>query len=242
MSFSTRIPALVLAGVCLIATTDSDGQEEVTSETTGDTGGIAGVTVRDASPSQLIRLGQAFQAFETAGLDLPDLEIRFFTDDETCGAEHGRFDPTEDIWRIHICPTEIDAVYEHELAHAWELANVTDTQRHTFMRMLGYTSWSDRDLPWGERGVEGAASVIERGVAGLPLPPVLGREEMSRMRAYELLTGRPAPVLVEWIRAKEVPCQRRPTMLSGIVEDAAGRTCTATVSRRRTHSVSIPGL
>ncbi len=149
---------------------------------------------------------------------------------DTGGAEHGRFYPSEDVWRIHICSTEIDAVYEHELAHAWELAHVTDTQRREFMRMRDYESWSDRELPWIERGVEGAASVIERGVAGLPLPPVLGREEVSRMRAYEMLTGRPAPVLVDWLQAKEVPCPKRPTMLSAIVEDASGRTCEVTVS------------
>lgn len=229
MSFGSRIPALVLAGVCVIAITDSDGQAEATSRT-AEPVTTARVTVRDATPSQVIRLGEALQAFEAAGLDLPNLEIRFFTDDETCGAEHGLFYTSDDAWHIHICPTEVDSVYEHELAHAWELAHVTDAQRRAFMRMRGYTSWSDGDLPWGERGVEGAASVIERGVAGLPLPPVLGREEVSRMRAYELLTGRPAPVLVEWLRAKEVPCPRRPTMLSANVEDASGRTCTVTVS------------
>lgn len=228
MSFGSRIPVLLLAAVCLIAITDSDGQAEATN----DTADVARVTIRDASPSQVIRLGEAFRAFEAAGLDLPALEIRFFTDDETCGAEHGLFYTSEDAWHIHICPTEVDSVYEHELAHAWELAHVTDAQRQAFMRMLGYTSWSARDLPWSERGVEGAASVIERGVAGLPLPPVLGVKEVSRMRAYELLTGRPAPVLVEWLQAREVPCPKRPTMLSATVEDGSGRTCTATVSRR----------
>ncbi len=234
MSFGSRIPALLLAAVCLIAITDSDGQVEATNHATGDALGIASVTIRDATTSQVIRLGEAFQAFEAAGLelDLPGLEIRFFTDDETCGAEHGLFYTSEDAWHIHICPTEVDSVYEHELAHAWELAHVTDAQRQAFMRMLGYTSWSARSLPWSERGVEGAASVIERGVAGLPLPPVLGVKEVSRMRAYELLTGRPAPVLIEWLQAREVPCPKRPTMLSATVEDGSGKTCTATVSRR----------
>lgn len=188
------------------------------------------MTILDAKHSQVIRLGEALQAFEKADLELPDLEIQFFTNDETCGAEHGRFYATEDVWRIHICPTEVDSVYEHELAHAWELAHVTDAQRRAFMRMRGYTSWSDRELPWNERGVEGAATVIERGISGLSLPPVLGREEVTRMRAYEMLTGRPAPVLIEWLQAKEVSCLKRPTMLSAIVEDGSGRTCAVTVS------------
>lgn len=229
MSLRSRIPALLVAGACLIAITHTDGQAEATSRT-ADLDATARMTVRDATPAQVIRLGEALRAFEKAGLELPGLEIRFFTDNETCGAEHGRFYPSEDAWHIHICPTEVDAVYEHELAHAWELAHVTDAQRQAFMRMRGFESWSDRELPWNERGVEGAASVIQRGVAGLPLPPVLGKEEVSRMRAYELLTGRPAPVLVEWVQAKEVPCLKRPTMLSATVEDASGRTCVVTVS------------
>lgn len=219
-----------MASVLLIAMTHAARPTENTSEATDDLTEMSRVTVRDASPSQLARLGEAFQAFETAGLELPDLEIRFFTDDETCGAEHGRFYTTEDTWHIRICPTEVDSVYEHELAHAWELAHVTDAQRRAFMRMRGYTSWSDRDLPWAERGIEGAASVIERGVAGLPLPPVLGKKEVSRLRSYELLTGRPAPVLVEWLVSKEVPCLKRPTTLSRTVADASGRTCSVTVS------------
>lgn len=229
MSLRYRIPALLLVGVCLIAITHSDAHAEA-GNPVSNPDETARITIRDATPSQLIRLGEALRVFEGAGLELPDLEIRFFTDNKTCGAEHGRFYPFEDIWRIHICPTEVDAVYEHELAHAWELANVTDAQRREFMQMRGYESWSDRELPWNERGVEGAASVIERGVAGLPLPPVLGREEVSRMHAYELLTGRPAPVLVDWVQAKELPCPKRPTMLSATVEDASGRTCTVTVS------------
>lgn len=229
MSFGSRILTLLLAAVCLTAIAHLDGSPEAAGRTS-QLDKTSRMTIRDATPSQVIRVGEALRAFEEAGLELPDLEIRFFTDDETCGAEHGRFYPSEDIWRIHICPTEVDAVYEHELAHAWELANVTDAQRREFMQMRGYESWSDRELPWDERGVEGAASVIERGVAGLPLPPVLGREEVSRMRAYELLTGRPAPVLVDWVRAKEVPCVSRPTMLSATVEDASGRTCSVTVS------------
>lgn len=204
--------------------THPDGSAQA-ADATSDPDTAARLMIRDATPSQVIRLGEALQAFEEAGLELPDLEIRFFADNETCGAEHGRFYTTEDAWHIRICPTAVDSVYEHELAHAWELAHVTDAQRRAFMRMRGYTSWSDRDLPWGERGVEGAASVIERGVAGLPLPPVLGKEEVSRLKAYELLTGRIAPVLIEWLETREVSCERRPTLISRSLPDKSGLVC-----------------
>lgn len=222
MSFHLRNPLLVLAGICLVAATQSQEPPTASDESVS---GSSRMTVQDASTAQLTRLGEAFAAFRDAELELPDLHIRFFADDETCGAEHGRFYTSEETWHIRLCPTKVDSVYEHELAHAWERAQVTDTQRRAFMRMRGYASWSDRDLPWNERGIEGAASVIERGVAGLPLPPVLGKEEVSRLKAYELLTGRTAPVLVEWLETRDVPCERRPTLISRSLPDESGLVC-----------------
>lgn len=41
-------------------------------------------------------------------------------------------------WRIDICG-DVDFTYEHELAHAWEAANVDDATRRAFMSMRGVT-------------------------------------------------------------------------------------------------------
>ena len=230
MSLPSRIPIVLMAGVCLVALTHPDGRAEVNSETIGGATRGSRITVRDASPVQLVRLGEALEAFVDAGLEVPDLEVRFFTNDETCGTEHGRFFTDEGVRHIHICPTEFDSVYEHELAHAWESVNLTDAQRSEFMQLYGYSSWSSKEVAWRDRGIEGVAFVIQRGVAGMPLPPVPGGDEKSRMQAYELLTGRPAPVMIEWLEGREVSCLNRPTTLSLTVEDGIGRTCPVTVS------------
>lgn len=124
------------------------------------------------------------------------LEVRFPDDKEGCAGAHGRFTTSTNPRRISICPTELVTVYEHELAHAWERANLTDAQRQTFMEMRGYDVWNDKSVPWRERGMEGAAVIIQQGVNGLPLPPALSDEAMSRLAAFQLLTGFPDPRLV----------------------------------------------
>ena len=182
------------------------------------------VTVRNASPTQLGRLAVALNRFTAVGLELPDLEIEFFIDQVDCRGHLGRFDPGTTPWRISIC-SAADFVYEHELAHAWERATMTDELQHAFMRLRGHTIWSDPEVPWNQRGMEGVAFVIQQGLGGLPLPRVLGSEALSRLAAFELLTGRPDPRLVEWIGAKEIACDNRPTALTRVLPDAAGNSC-----------------
>jgi hypothetical protein len=116
----------------------------------------------------------------------------------------------------------VDFVYEHELAHAWEAGSMTNELRSAFMDLRGYTDWSGSDMPGNERGIEGVAFVIQQGLAGLPLPPALGTEAISRLEAFELLTGQPAPRLVEWVEATEIPRDERPTALSRALPDWHG--------------------
>jgi hypothetical protein len=89
-------------------------------------------------------------------------------------------------------------VYEHELAHAWERANLTDEIRREFVDFHRYSTWADPTVPWNERGIEGVALVIQQGLAGLPLPQSLSTEHRSRLAGFALLTGRPAPSFLEW--------------------------------------------
>lgn len=186
------------------------------------------VMVRNASPEQIARLERAIAAFTNAGLDLPDLEIEFMNEDACAGA-HGRFRATNPRWQIRICSADLGFVYEHELAHAWEQANLTDEQRQAFLELRGYTNWSDHDRPRNERGVERVALVLQQGLAGLALPPVLGAEAVSRLEDFELLAGRPAPVLEAWMDSKDVPCDVRPTAMSMSLPDRSELTCKAAV-------------
>ncbi|HEX6301409.1 MAG TPA: hypothetical protein VF148_13155 [Acidimicrobiia bacterium] len=118
-----------------------------------DTQQPARFTVHNATAEDLGRLGQAVMAF-TGELELPILDIWFHPDKEPCGEHHGMFMATSESWQIQICSSDIEFVYEHELAHAWVTANVTDTKRSAFMNLRGLEHWADRDVQWNERGTE----------------------------------------------------------------------------------------
>lgn len=188
------------------------------------------VVVRGGSSAQIDRLVAGLERFAAAGLELPDIEVVFPGDPADCKGRLGIFSTGSDPWLISICST-IDSVYEHELAHAWERTTLTDGVRASFMRLGGYLSWSDRDTPWNERGVEGVAVVIQQGLAGLPLAPSLGRKARRDLQLFELLTGTPAPRLVEWMADNRVACDDRPTTLSRITPDADGTVCRPTRER-----------
>ena len=183
----------------------------------------ATVTV-GATDFQVARLELAVDRFEALGLLLPPVEVRFDSNDG-CGGGKGRFSTETSPWAIQICSPEAGFVYEHELAHAWERANLSDEIRQSFMEQNGYTVWRSHDVPWNERAVEGIALVIQQGISGLPLPPALGSDAVDRLRSFESLTGQPDPRLAEWLGLREVRCPDRPTRLSAAMPDAAGLTC-----------------
>ena len=199
----------------------------------------ARLSVHDATAEDLGRLGEAVRAFATADLELPSLDIWFHTDRGPCGEHNGLFRVTSESWQIRICSSDIESVYEHELAHAWVAAHVDEEQRTAFMNLRGLEHWTDTGVPWNQRGTEWAAVVIQQGLSGLPLPPALSDEAKSRLESFELLTGRVAPVLVEWITEKDVPCPDRPTGLSQPIADVTGRFCAlpASVSANRLSSI-----
>jgi len=190
----------------------------------------ARLSVHDATAEDLGRLGEAVMAFAAADLELPALDIWFHADRGPCGEHHGLFRATSESLQIRICSSEIETVYEHELAHAWVTVNVEEHQRSAFMNLRGLEHWADQDVPWNRRGTEWAAVVIQQGLNGLPLPPALSNETKSRLDSFELLTGKVAPVLTEWIAERDVPCPERPTDLSQQIADVTGRFCTLSSS------------
>lgn len=158
------------------------------------------VDAENATSTQLKQLAKALDRFSTTGLKLPDLEVRFSSHEAACNGHDGWFTATTEPWQISIC-SETHSTYVHELAHAWERANLTALRRERFMGLRGYTIWADRNVPWNQRGMEGVAFIIQQGLNGLPLPPALSHEHCSRLKAFRFLTGIPDPRLDEWTDA-----------------------------------------
>jgi hypothetical protein len=170
------------------------------TNTKGD--GMSGdprIEVRGASPTEEARMMLAISRFDGAGLTLPDLLIRFaHEEDERCHGHAGLFEYSSEPWRISICDGNAGWVYEHELAHAWERANLDDEVRQRFMELRGFSVWTGSHVSWNHRGAEGVALIVQQGLSGLPLPPALSDDQRSRLEAYRLVTGQPDPRLDDW--------------------------------------------
>ena len=152
------------------------------------------ISVIGSTEAQAARLTAALDRFASAGLELPALTVAFSDEERDCGGRMGQFDSTVQPWQITIC-SHIDFVYEHELAHAWEMANLSDQDRRDFMALSGHRSWANPEDSWMDRGVEGVAFIIQQGLLTRSLAHPLSREMLWRMELFEFLTGRPPPRL-----------------------------------------------
>lgn len=147
------------------------------------------IHVESGTQKQRERLDLALSRFATAGLPLPDLEVRFAQDERACRGHLGLFEQTGATpWRVTYCST-LDFVYEHELAHAWEAANLTDGQRTAFMRQQGYAVWNDTSTAWADRGIEGLAFVVQQVLARQNAPSEATPEQRRRAAVFAMLTG-----------------------------------------------------
>lgn len=150
------------------------------------------VEVEGGSPEQRLRLADALTRFSRAGLRLPDLYVVFSDDTSQCGGAIGYFSPASVPWTISICNRHVTSVYLHELAHAWTRVHLTDAKRAAFLELRGLKTWNDPTMPWGERGFEVAANVIQAGLED-PRPGFIEAGIEMRLRGFELLTGLAPP-------------------------------------------------
>lgn len=195
------------------------------------------VDLRGGTDRQHRLLFEAVDRFTEAGLTLPQLQVAFTEGESSCRGHLGLFESQPRPRRITICST-LDFVVAHELGHAWVSVEAGADARQEMLKVLGLGVWYSPDTPWNQRGSEHAAVVIQQSVAGLALPSTLGATRIDRLAAYEALTGRVAPVLVDWLEAREIACSERPTFLSRGVPDATGRECgvASDIARSRIHA------
>ena len=150
------------------------------------------IDVAGASPSDATALDEALARFRDQGLLLPDLEVRFSTDEADCHGHPGVFESGTSPWRISIC-SDLAFVLTHELAHAWTEANLDDGDRDAYVVARGLPAWRGDDLEWGERGVEDAAFMIQQNLMAGSVRAD-SPAWIERMEAYEQLTGQASPL------------------------------------------------
>ena len=153
------------------------------------------ITAEGANADQQAHLDEALALFRYHGLELPDLEVRFSDDEADCGGNPGVFENSFTPWRLSIC-SESAYVPTHELAHAWEAANLDDEARARYVEARGLTNWNDPAAGWAERGVEDAARMMQQNLMATD-PQLTLPAWAERLDAYELLVGRPSPLRSE---------------------------------------------
>lgn len=160
------------------------------------------VNSSDLTGQQLAFAAWGQGQFVAAGLAAPPVSFEFHADTTGCGLRQGRYFPTSHV--VQICAFSPETLL-HELAHAWAERYLTDEAKKAFMRYRGVEVWNDHSVPWEERGMEHAASVIawgveERNVAtrsesidahALPLPFLPNSDPGELAAAYVVLTGMP---------------------------------------------------
>lgn len=174
------------------------------------------------------RVDRALERFRAAGLRLPSVEIVFHADTGPCRGHDGLFRAGFDPWLLLVC-SEAEFVLTHELAHAWEAANLDDVDRDAYLAHRGLGAWWGSDLEWEERGVEDAAFMLQQNLMMRPARPDSDRW-IERSAAYEELTGLPSPVRSDRLRSpRRGPSPpRRPRQKS---EDGGPRPSPASGSR-----------
>ena len=145
-----------------------------------------------ATLAQADKMRWAIGRYSEMGLELPSLDIHFATG---CQERFGVWGwiQTDSIppWRIEVCTT---GVYLHELAHAWDCWNLTDTDRRMFLDLRGLDAWGRDDIPWAKRGEEQLASLVAR-VVGQGVDNYHSADRQTDLDHFEQITGVPVPVV-----------------------------------------------
>ena len=162
------------------------------------------VSVVDADAEERVRVDEALARFRDAGLRLPDVEIMFHDDDDACNGHHGLFQVQFTPWRAHVC-SGYEYVVTHELAHAWEAANLDDADRDAYVAHRGLETWSSSAVGWGERGVEDAAFMIQQNLMARTVN-VDSDRWVERTSAFAALTSLRSPVLGGDVTAGPLHC------------------------------------
>ncbi len=112
---------------------------------------------------QRARVDEVKSSFASLGLELPDLVIRFWNENEPCDGHMGIFRPRAESSSVDIC-SDLAFVLPHELAHAWERGALSDSDRQAYMADRGFETW--QNVERNESAIEDVAHVTQLVVMG----------------------------------------------------------------------------
>jgi hypothetical protein len=151
----------------------------------------------------------AYARFALVGLDLPDVEISFHEDTDSCRGAEGRYERSGSDARIRVCIPDQDSfafqlkqrrTLVHELAHAWDDANLDDTDRAELLSVVDAESWYAPESDWDQRGVERFAETIVWGLYDQLRRPTRIDVPCDELHAdFVRITGSTAPGPVEMV-------------------------------------------
>lgn len=126
--------------------------------------------VESLTPEEQALVDWATGRFAQAGLELPELTVRFDPTRELCDNAEGLYQHGPNAERVvTICTPDFDTFASqlghrrtllHEFGHAWDFANMSAENHHELGRILGVDAWNDHDDEWEDRGVERLAEMF----------------------------------------------------------------------------------
>ena len=141
--------------------------------------------------------------FALVGLDLPDVEISFHQETEPCNGHDGIYLDSGGRPAVRICIPQgktyaarlkRQRTLVHELAHAWEQANLDEDQRADLLGILEADDWYAPEAAWEQRGAERFAETIVWGLYDQLRRPTLIDVPCRELHAdFEAMTGTTAP-------------------------------------------------
>jgi len=142
----------------------------------------------------------AMGRFAEAGLELPELTVRFDPSRDLCRNADGRYQYTasgESV--VSICTRDSESFAAqldrrrtllHEFGHAWDFANVPVGDHQQLGRILGANAWNDSDDIWADRGAERFAETFVFALLDQPARRLKVSVECSDMlSAFTTATG-----------------------------------------------------
>jgi hypothetical protein len=142
----------------------------------------------------------ATDRFAQAGLELPELNVRFDPTGELCDNAKGLYRHGPNSERVvTVCTPDFDTFAAqlghrrtllHEFGHAWDFANMSADDHDELGRVLGVDAWNDHDEEWEDRGVERFAETFVFALLDQPRRLLkVGLECSDLLHAFRTATG-----------------------------------------------------